>query len=240
MNNSEYRIFQCLQSAWRQSFGEKLLVSLLGLPEINHSSTGISKNWLTDGDVLARRLYEEFDDVEFIRNGTGKPKISKSWYADQMIISERIADWIKRDGYVKMDTEFLNNTSIPEMKNTWGDINGLGIRKDLIAHGGRMTSRVNCGLFHSSSIDLQMLICPDSTMCTFSIHWESRTIGKERCPCLRRCSTSRMSNGLQEGIRRVGILEECLGSSEFMRSMRELLFFLHKQLHLHVQPGGVS
>jgi len=218
---------------WREIIGESAWT------DRNHSSTGVSKDWLADGDVLARRLYEEFDDVEFIRNGTGKPKISESWYADQMIVSERIADWIKRDGYVKMDTKFFN-TSIPEMKNTWGDINGLVVRKDLIAHGGRMTSRVNCSIFHSSNIELQKLICPNSTMCTFSIHWESQTIGKELCPCLRRCSTSRMSNGRQEGIRRIGILEECLGSSEFMRSMQELLSSLHKQLHLRAQSKGVS
>ncbi|PAV61336.1 hypothetical protein WR25_18187 [Diploscapter pachys] len=68
---------------------------------IAEEGVSVSKDWLADGDVLARRLYEEFDDVEFIRNGTGKPKISESWYADQMIVSERIADWIKRDGNEK-------------------------------------------------------------------------------------------------------------------------------------------
>ena len=38
------------------------------------------------------------------------------------------------------------------MKNTLGNINGLVARKDLIVHGGRMTSQVNCSIFHSSDI----------------------------------------------------------------------------------------
>ncbi|PAV89832.1 hypothetical protein WR25_15403 [Diploscapter pachys] len=63
--------------------------------------TRVPRDWFTDADVLARRLYEEVDDVGYILNGTGKPNISPSWYTDQIIVSDRILAWRDRDNNSK-------------------------------------------------------------------------------------------------------------------------------------------
>ncbi|PAV80249.1 hypothetical protein WR25_08796 [Diploscapter pachys] len=81
--------------------------------------TRVPRDWFTDADVLARRLYEEVDDVGYILNGTGKPNISPSWYTDQIIVSDRILAWRDRDNNSKYISTSPKVTNSQRIDRAW-------------------------------------------------------------------------------------------------------------------------